>query len=280
MLELVARYGSDSIIAWDRRGRRISVFDGDGNFSRTTTPNAMGYQAKLFFPDGTLLASDMRTVYPGPGADLPLDAVVRRTREYGRFGTDGAEWRTLGTFPEDENWSSYDVDHPHVQWYLFGKRTVMAGTAATLWIGTGEGYELRGYDRDGNWVKSIRNAAYEPRRTRGSDLANRIAELEAGWDEANLHMRAVFQGQDLPEFIAPYDDLVTDTQNNLWVRRYQRPGEARDTWTVFEPDGSMLGQVEMPYALTVLDISADYVIGRLLDDLQVERIELYQLIKP
>jgi hypothetical protein len=280
MLELVARYGSDSIIAWDRRGRRISVFDRDGNFSRTTTPNGMGYQAKLFFPDGTLLASDMRTLYPGPGAELPLDAVVRRTREFGRFGTDGAEWGTLGTFPDDENWSSYDVDHPHVQWYLFGKRTVMAGTGSTLWVGTGEAYELRGYDRDGNWVKSIRNAAYEPRRTRGSDLANRVAELEAGWDDANLHMAAVFQGQNPPEFIAPYDDLVADIQNHLWVRRYQRPGEPCDTWDVFDPDGRMLGSVEVPYGLTVLDIGADYVLGSALDELQIERIEFYRLVKP
>ncbi len=280
MLELVARYGSDSIIAWDRRGRRISVFDRDGNFSRTTALDRPRYLASSFLPDGRLLATGMRMIYPEPGMELPLDAVLRRIREYRLFGADGAELATLGAFPDRELWSSFDVDHPHLQWYLFGKRTVMAATASTLWIGTGEAYELRGYNRDGSWVRSIRHAAYEPRRTRESDMANRIAEMEAGWGEANLHMVGVYQDQDPPEFIAPYDDLVADTQDNLWVRQYQRPGEPCDTWTVFDPDGNMLGLVEVPYGLTVLDIGDDYVLGRALDELQIERIELYRLIKP
>ena len=48
---------------------------------------------------------------------------------------------------------------------------------------------------------------------------------------------------------------------------------------MFDPDGNLLGSVEVPYGLTVLDIGDDYVLGSALDELQLERIELYRLIK-
>jgi hypothetical protein len=49
---------------------------------------------------------------------------------------------------------------------------------------------------------------------------------------------------------------------------------------VFDPDGRWLGGVETPVAYRIYQIGADFLLGRHRDDLGVERIRLYELIKP
>ena len=74
--------------------------------------------------------------------------------------------------------------------------------------------------------------------------------------------------------------LATDTEHNLWVEEYRRPGDDVPSWSVFDPDGHFLGMVTGPEGLNVTDIGADYMLGIVRDDMEVERVVMYALVKP
>jgi hypothetical protein len=93
------------------------------------------------------------------------------------------------------------------------------------------------------------------------------------------HMQAFFESIPPPETVPPYDALLTDVEGNLWVERYRRPSEAQHAWTVFDNDGTMLGTVDVPGGFSPLEIGTDYVLGRHMDQLDVEQVRLYRLIK-
>ncbi len=76
-----------------------------------------------------------------------------------------------------------------------------------------------------------------------------------------------------------YRSLVVDTEGNLWVEEYRRPGDDQPRWTVFNLDGEMLGLVETPPRFSIYQIGSDFVLGRWHDDLDVEHVQLYELLK-
>lgn len=58
---------------------------------------------------------------------------------------------------------------------------------------------------------------------------------------------------------------------------YRMFGEGPAVWTVFDPGGRIQGLVETPPGLDVLEIGADYVLGRVTDELGVEYVHVWAL---
>ncbi len=83
-----------------------------------------------------------------------------------------------------------------------------------------------------------------------------------------------------PETMPAYADLLVDAEDNLWVEEYRRPGVEAARWQVFDPDGELLGAIETPRRFNVFEIGGDFVLGRWVDELDVEHVQLYKLIKP
>ncbi len=83
-----------------------------------------------------------------------------------------------------------------------------------------------------------------------------------------------------PETMPAYDDFLVDSEGNLWVDEYRRPGAEQPRWKVFDPNGELLGVVETPRRFNVYEIGADFVLGRWADELDIEHVQLYELIKP
>ena len=54
----------------------------------------------------------------------------------------------------------------------------------------------------------------------------------------------------------------------------KRPGSL---WTVFDPEGRVLGFVETPEGLWIWEIGEDYILGRADDELGVESVQLWPL---
>ena len=73
--------------------------------------------------------------------------------------------------------------------------------------------------------------------------------------------------------------MRVDKADNLWVHGYELPGDTHLHWSVFGPDGVWLTDVTTPIAIQVLDIGADYLLGLSRDDLDVEHVQLYGLMK-
>jgi hypothetical protein len=74
-------------------------------------------------------------------------------------------------------------------------------------------------------------------------------------------------------------EIHVDSDLNLWVREYTRPGDREWSYSVFSADGVLLGTLRMPTALTILDIGADYVLGLRRDEFDVEYVQLHELRK-
>lgn len=55
------------------------------------------------------------------------------------------------------------------------------------------------------------------------------------------------------------------------------PEAKRRTAGACDPEGRLLGQIDLPYRFTVYEIGSDYVLGRRVDELDVEHVELYGL---
>ena len=77
-----------------------------------------------------------------------------------------------------------------------------------------------------------------------------------------------------------YTEFQIDPGGNLWMRRFLPPGRTQPFWSVFGPDGGYLGEVTTPPDFTVLEIGDDYVLGIHRDELDVQRVQLYELLKP
>jgi hypothetical protein len=58
------------------------------------------------------------------------------------------------------------------------------------------------------------------------------------------------------------------------------PWETEVRWDVLDASGRWLGAVNTPPRFTMYDIGTNYVLGRQYDSLNVERVQLYELVKP
>ena len=50
-------------------------------------------------------------------------------------------------------------------------------------------------------------------------------------------------------------------------------------WTVFDPEGRLLGFVETRPGLRIFEIGADYILGRVRDELGVESVQVWPMLR-
>ena len=82
----------------------------------------------------------------------------------------------------------------------------------------------------------------------------------------------------LPEFAPLYRSMVVDAERRVWLERFQMPGvDALRAWDVIDSNGAWLGVVQVPRNLRIFQIGRDYLLGRSLDSLGVERVQLHAL---
>ena len=82
-----------------------------------------------------------------------------------------------------------------------------------------------------------------------------------------------------PETMPAHEtELATDEDGNLWVPEYKLPTE-QPSWAVFDPDGRFLGVVGIPTGGRITHIGPDFVLGVWIDEMEVEQVRMYRLIK-
>ena len=76
----------------------------------------------------------------------------------------------------------------------------------------------------------------------------------------------------------PTDPTNKDT---VWVENYTHIASSEQpSWAVFRDDGRYLGVVETPMSAQVTHIGDDFVLVLSQDELEVQRVQMYELIKP
>lgn len=159
----------------------------------------------------------------------------------------------------------------------FSPRPVHDALGNCVVYAAGDGYDLRVLRRDGTPVAWIRN----PWPTQRVSPEMRDAWVEARLavvpEQARPSMRRVLARVPAPEHLPAYRDLVVDALGYVWGQTYTPPDGPGRAWIVFRPDGSVLGSLEMPRALEILDVGENAVVGLWTADSGEEVVGVYEL---
>ncbi len=274
-LNAVERLPGDSIIAWGWP-LRIAVFDPDGRFVRgsllerqaETTVGLRPVMPVAAMDDGSILAS----VNPAHIDTL----VVELWNGEGRLRT------PLGSHPahEPRTW----VEGLN-QTRTFGWDLKLSPWGDLAVVTSSERYEIRAYAKDGTLARIVR-MEHLPRSPTDAHIEAYVHEaaeemipmgenLEDRRAEARDELRAVPVAERFPAFAS----VMSDRTGHLWVEEYEAAGEETESvlWTVFDPAGHVLGFVETPEELEIFEIGEDYILGRVVDELWVNYVQLWTL---
>lgn len=275
----------DTLLTYDWRNRRLSFFDPGGEFVRSFQLqflNEMGGFPTIIAPfgDGSLLVG----VQPFLIGDQIKDGLRRDTTVYLHCDRDGAVLDTLGRFPGGEVYlrtSSGAETRVMASARAFGRFPQHAVYEQGFYFGTTDTYQVGYYSETGELLRIVRRDRPNLQVTAADIERYKEERLEnAGGDgPPRDFLEQSLAHMPFPEQFPAYGSLAVDADGNLWVAEYQRPGDERPRWTVFDSSGRMLGVVEMPERFTIYQIGRDFVLGRWTDEMDVEHVRLYGLIK-
>ena len=289
----------DTIVADDVA--RVSILDPGGNFVRThplvtsageDLPRVLGSSADCL----TVLATGTLTAMPAPGE------VGRRTSTVFWTRIDRAERDTIGQFAGQELIGAVIEGNPTATYLPWGADGVTAVANDRYYYGSSDVAEVRVYGRSGALTRIIRwpiEAQPISARARSIYSAKREWLLEQFPQGAAL-MPHLHEVQLLPHTMPFFRAFLVDDESHLWVRKYPEfiagrpdlfdrdvplrytppPGDVPETYWVFDAGGRWLGQVDTPSELVVRSVERDRITGVWRDELDVEHVRVYRLIRP
>ena len=269
----------DTIAVWDYLLGGISYFDPSGNLLRDRTLDVSALFAAVQtpeqrlsepttvpLPDGTFLvdvyprdwAPAVNTLYRVPTGYVRVDSAYA-TYSFGWW--DGQEvLLTLTPVP-----------------LLFPTEAVLAagGSPLSVYISSGDRYEVHQFSPTGVLRRIIRRTAVEPIPILASEVEAWKARLSVegplDWDAWD---QVVARNPPRP-YRARVAGLMTEIDGNLWVAN--RLDERSSEWSVFDPEGRWLGTISLPLG-RVTWITRDRIVGVLTDpDIGVESVAVHRL---
>jgi len=276
-------FGGDSLMVYDFSLGRMSVFDDRGTFGRSFKITPVGEASFVIgvdvFSDGMVLAKSP-LIFAG-GIENGLN---RRDELFQTHTATGEPVDSLGAFPGPdqfvESGGSGNRRYIAVMTLPFGRSPAAAVYGTRFCFGASDTYEIACYDRDGSLQRLVRRAV-SPRPVTSADFEAYKAKELSGIDDEDQRRDAErrFEEMPIPETQPAYATFTLDAVGDLWVREFTAGEAATWTWTVFDPEGRMLGTVAMPADFRVTQIGDEFVLGLWKDDLEVEHVRLYPLIK-
>jgi len=288
MMGTLDRIAGDTLVVYDLMQRRVSIFDSDGAHVRDVN-FAVGGQFVLpvvlgRLADGSYLAQlSFRQI--GPNAPQPQPGDMRDSVMALRIDPDGDTFDTVGAFPSSvtrvQMLTLGDNAMPFSMPVLFSPSCIMIAAQDGIVAGTSDTYDVRFYTPSGTLQRIVRKE-HVPLAVTPADVDSMEAQTSGAIARANIpaELRSMFDDRPAAQTMPAFRALAMDSEDNLWVEEYRRPGDDVPRWSVFDPEGRFLGVVTGPAGVSVMDIGADYLLGRVTDDMDVERVVMYALVKP
>jgi hypothetical protein len=271
----LGRMAGDSLAVYDTRNQRVSVFDSSGALGRMWTPVHDG-SARLPEPVGMLTTE---RIVARAGFDRIFTVGERRDSvPILLLSRDGKPADTLAVLAGQEEFFLRTPDFSTRRPVGFGRNMHAAVGADRIAAGSSDRYEFSVFDSTGTLITRVRSTRASP-TVSAAELEQWRARLaterpdfvdEATWGPL---MAQVPSRPTHPAFSA----IAIDALGHTWVAEAGAATESGVQWTVFTPSGEPAALVVIPAGFGVLEIGADYVLGRLRDDDGVERIEVYEL---
>jgi hypothetical protein len=221
------------------------------------------------FADGSFLVIGRFAV------DSTRTGMQRSTMRLMRFGADGRFIESFGDYEDATEIVGDEI-------YVFGPTGVVAAGDSTVWYSDTESYELREIASGGRLVRIVRLDLPPPPVMTADLSAFRVGAVrQLRREMSDEEAEATVDGYTYAETFPTFDQLIVDELGNIWARSYRWFDMGADyLWRVFDREGRYLGEVVVPYPLTVHQIGADYVLGHMSDGRGGEAVYIYTLEKP
>jgi hypothetical protein len=144
--------------------------------------------------------------------------------------------------------------------------------------------EFRYHRSDGTLERIVRVPGLDAGRIGGSERSAYIALTmerysgdSPGEAEASARERVALLDDDHP--VPVFDALVAATDGALWLRRHRLDysDASPHLWIVVGPDGTLTGRIELPARLRPLHARGRVLTGVLTDEMDVERVVVYEI---
>jgi hypothetical protein len=273
----------DTLVAYDYRAKRLSLFSAGGSFLSSATPQPPEGEPNPLFvghlDDGSLLAVSLIAITPGtkPGLQRSSQLLVR-------YRPDGTFVDSVGRFPGRETYVTIsETGQVTASALPLGHRAAYAASDAGIYVGGAERPEFGLFATDGRLLRVVRWD--EPPRPVTPAMIAEVKRIRSqGWDELDPQFRARLEAMQeelpWPEELPVYARFIADAEENLWVERFSSPSDSLATWTVFDREGILLGRVQTPGDLRILQIGSDFILGVARDAMDVEQVRVHALEKP
>lgn len=272
----------DTVMAWDRRQRRVTRVAPDGSVVEVMTvpidtedlnmaPDAfMSIQDVHPMNSGALVAS----VRASPALGRPGQTdLVHETRPVAIYQPEPDEITLLGPFPS-QVWFRYDRV---VESLPFTPRLVVAAGREVAYVGTQESDTILRFTDRGEpmapFMVPLSKRPVTPEDAQfvlGGSIERTVPELRERRQE-------VHDAMTLPDSMPAYDRIRVDAVDRLWVRRAEGADRARRRWVILGPDGAPEARVLIPEELELFDAGPDHVLVHATGEFDIDLIQLHRL---
>ena len=189
-------------------------------------------------------------------------------------GADGLDTQMHDSPGSEPYLMNEGTDREMLYWRIFGREPVWGVWGDLVAVGVSSRYEIKALEADGSLARIVR-LEHSPRAVTAANVDAHI-EGRRFFNEAN---RREYRSVPVAEHFPAFTSIMSDALDHLWVREYDLPGEERATplWTVFDAEGRVLGYVETPAGLSIYQIGADYILGKVVSELGVESVQVWPL---
>jgi hypothetical protein len=265
----------DSILAYDYRNDRISVRDLSGVLARTFRLEwfSGGLVPETLLRDGTVMTITARRLGEIEGTGLLLDSAL-----ISRYDLDGALIDSLGRLPHNQRVTFSDGNSNSTLGLPFSVYGKLAPSPDGYCYAFGVRFEIRCFSSAGSTTLIVRTITL-PRPIGPLDIdwfwENALADANP---VAAASMRRRREVMPFPDTFPAFEDLLADDQERTWAEVYPLPDAPTREWQVFE-DGRWIARLTVPSAFQVMAISGDRLIGVWRDELGVESVRSYAILR-
>ena len=286
-ISFLSRYRGDSLVAYDFRMSRFSVFDIGGEFGRSVSMELQGTATFLapigLLPDGSFLMGQTDFDFNAePGVITPT-MTMRRYEPDGTRGEDVVEFEGPGRYRGTSPMAFQQLPfYPNIQ---------MITAADILYRGDPGTYEISLFPlmqaegvKKSDAPESIVRQAFAPVSVLPehieSDREEKLERIKNFPPQFREPQKDAINEVPYPDQFPAFNDFIVDPSGNIWVDNYRLPGDSLIKRTVFDSTGRLLGSLDIPTGLRISDIGDDYILGVLRDEFEVEHVLMYEIIKP
>ena len=291
-----------------RRGMGPGEFDGIQFMLRsadTLVVHDRQSRLQIYQPDGTLLRSYARPLFPGrgvsswpgvlsdgsgvvQGVDPITDSTSDRQTAIGSLGIRPPEGNEARAFTQIPLFERVRVNGRQVGLFL-GAVSRVAVMGQRVCSGYAIRWEIQCFDRKGRLI-SRTSRAVDPGRVTNADKDEfRKGYLAANRTQPPDKLNAAVQQIQFADQRSAFGRFVPSPTGELWIGEFVVlesfvPGrrgtvipQKPTTWSVLGRDGTWVANVTLPARFSLLDAGPDHVAGIELDEDDVETVVVYRL---